>query len=130
MSLTNFTFKPAFSQPSWFFIFFDGAVTSVPVTISDQLAESGRLAAIVTSKGNSKACLYTRYGDFLAMREVFDAADVDSSGKIEGSEVGALIEKVAAEAEAMEAEPSVSELSSRMDAMDKKLDKLVRLLEK
>ena len=64
------------------------------------------------------------------LREVFDAADVDSSGKIEGSEVGALIEKVAAEAEAMEAEPSVSELSERMDAMDKKLDKLVRLLEK
>ena len=48
-------------------------MSSVPVTISDQLTENGRLAAIVTDNRFSKACLYTRYGEFLAMREVFDA---------------------------------------------------------
>jgi len=60
-------------QGPYDFIFFDGAVSSVPVTISDQLTENGRLAAIVTDNRFSKACLYTRYGEFLAMREVFDA---------------------------------------------------------
>ena len=75
---------------------------------------------IVSTAGGNKVCVSFPKA----------LADVDSSGKIEGSEVGALIQKVAAEAEAMEAEPSVSELSERMDAMDKKLDKLVRLLEK
>jgi len=60
-------------QGPYDFIFFDGAVTKVPAKISDQLTENGRLAAIVTDNGFSKACLYTRYADLLTMREVFDA---------------------------------------------------------
>ena len=60
-------------QGPYDFIFFDGAVTKVPAKICDQLTENGRLAAIVTNNVTSKACLYTRYGDLLAMREVFDA---------------------------------------------------------
>ena len=60
-------------QGPYDFIFFDGAVTRVPAKISGQLTENGRLAAIVTDNGSSKACLYTRYGDLLTRREVFDA---------------------------------------------------------
>ena len=60
-------------QGPYDFIFFDGAVTKVPAKICDQLTENGRLAAIVTDNGTSKACLYTRYGDLLTMRQAFDA---------------------------------------------------------
>ena len=60
-------------QGPYDFIFFDGAVAKVPAKICDQLTENGRLAAVVTDNGTSKACLYTRYGDLLTMRQVFDA---------------------------------------------------------
>ena len=60
-------------QGPYDFIFFDGAVAEVPAKICDQLTENGRLAAIVTDNGTSKACLYTRYGDLFYMRQVFDA---------------------------------------------------------
>ena len=54
-------------------IFFDGAVADVPDAISSQLAEEGRLVAVVSKDGVGKAMLMTRHFDQLSSREVFDA---------------------------------------------------------
>ena len=54
-------------------IFFDGAVQTVPHAICDQLAEGGRLVAIVSGERVGKAYLYSRFGGVISKREVFDA---------------------------------------------------------
>ncbi len=54
-------------------IFFDGAVQTVPDAICDQLAEGGRLVAIVASERVGTAYLYSRFGGVISKREVFDA---------------------------------------------------------
>lgn len=54
-------------------ILFDGAVPEIPETIASQLAEGGRLVAIVAGSRIGKATLATRRRGVLASREVFDA---------------------------------------------------------
>jgi protein-L-isoaspartate(D-aspartate) O-methyltransferase len=54
-------------------IFFNGAVADVPEAISSQLAEGGRLVAVVSKDGVGKAMLLTRHHDQVSSREVFDA---------------------------------------------------------
>ena len=54
-------------------IFFNGAVADVPEAISSQLAEGGRLVAVVSKDGVGKAMLLTRRHDQVSSREVFDA---------------------------------------------------------
>lgn len=54
-------------------IFFDGAVSAIPEAISQQLADGGRLVAVVQKGGVGCANLLMRYGDSLSTREVFDA---------------------------------------------------------
>ena len=55
-------------------IIIDGAVAEVPASILDQLAEGGRLAAVVAPQGGlGKATLFQRIGGTVSHREVFDA---------------------------------------------------------
>ena len=54
-------------------IFFDGAVQTVPDAICDQLAEGGRLVAIVSGERVGTAYLYSRFGGIISKRKVFDA---------------------------------------------------------
>ncbi len=56
-------------------IFFCGAVAEVPAEIGSQLAEGGRLMAVVKpGTGMGRATLTTRIGGVLAHRVLFDAA--------------------------------------------------------
>ncbi len=56
-------------------IVFGGAVAEVPETIVAQLAEGGRLAAVVRTEGSvGRAVLTTRTGGVIARRVIFDAA--------------------------------------------------------
>jgi protein-L-isoaspartate(D-aspartate) O-methyltransferase len=56
-------------------IIFGGAVAEVPSEIASQLAEEGRLLAVVKSgNGIGRATLTTRTGGVLARRVIFDAA--------------------------------------------------------
>jgi protein-L-isoaspartate(D-aspartate) O-methyltransferase len=56
-------------------IFFCGAVAEVPAEIGSQLAEGGRLMAVVKpGSGMGRATLTTRIGGVLARRVLFDAA--------------------------------------------------------
>ena len=56
-------------------IFFGGAVAEVPADIGSQLADGGRLMAVVISgSGMGHATLMTRIGGSLARRILFDAA--------------------------------------------------------
>ena len=55
-------------------ILFDGTVSGVPPAILDQLAEGGRMAAIVKTDGVGRATLMTRRGGIVASRTAFDAA--------------------------------------------------------
>ncbi len=56
-------------------ILIDGAVAEVPGAILDQLAEGGRLAAVVSPRGAlGKATLFQRIGGTISHREVFDAS--------------------------------------------------------
>ncbi|MGH6663066.1 MAG: protein-L-isoaspartate O-methyltransferase family protein [Rhodospirillales bacterium] len=54
-------------------IFFDGAVAEIPESVSSQLAEGGRLVAIVAGNGVGKGMLATRRRGILTTREIFDA---------------------------------------------------------
>jgi protein-L-isoaspartate(D-aspartate) O-methyltransferase len=54
-------------------ILFDGAVPQIPESISSQLAEGGRLVAVVAGSRVGKATLVTRRRGVLTSREVFDA---------------------------------------------------------
>jgi protein-L-isoaspartate(D-aspartate) O-methyltransferase len=56
-------------------ILFGGAVAEVPLEISSQLAEGGRLLAVIKPGGTiGRATLMTRTGGILARRVIFDAA--------------------------------------------------------
>ena len=56
-------------------ILFDGAVAEIPDDIADQLAEDGRLVAVVRrGEGVGKAVLVTHKDGILSRREVFDAS--------------------------------------------------------
>lgn len=56
-------------------IMFDGSVGRIPKTITDQLAEGGRLVAVVDDEdGVGKGTLIELHGDALSRRQVFDAA--------------------------------------------------------
>jgi protein-L-isoaspartate(D-aspartate) O-methyltransferase len=56
-------------------ILFAGAVSEVPAEISAQLAEDGRLLAVVKSEGTiGRATVTIRTGGLLAQRVIFDAA--------------------------------------------------------
>jgi protein-L-isoaspartate(D-aspartate) O-methyltransferase len=56
-------------------IIFGGAVAEIPDALREQLAERGRLLAIVRGDGIvGKATLMTKHGGVLSGREVFDAA--------------------------------------------------------
>lgn len=56
-------------------ILFDGAVRNIPAAIEEQLADGGRLAAVVRSEtAAGKAFVVTRHGGGFSRRPVFDAA--------------------------------------------------------
>lgn len=55
-------------------IVFGGAVSEVPSAIREQLAEGGRLVAVIAERGMGKAILITRHGGAFSSRTVFDAA--------------------------------------------------------
>lgn len=54
-------------------IFFGGAALQIPAKISDQLADGGRLVAIVAKDGVVRGTVMTRRKGVLSHREVFDA---------------------------------------------------------
>lgn len=54
-------------------ILIEGAVDTVPQAILDQLAEGGRLAAVVTENGVGRATIYRKDGGVLSHRVLFDA---------------------------------------------------------
>ncbi|MBE9554754.1 MAG: protein-L-isoaspartate O-methyltransferase, partial [Proteobacteria bacterium] len=54
-------------------ILIEGAVDAVPAGILDQLAEGGRLAAIVMENGIGRATLFPKDGGHLSRRVIFDA---------------------------------------------------------
>lgn len=62
------------SQAPYDVILFSGAVASIPGAIGDQLAEQGRLLAVVSDGTVGKATLVTKYGGVLSSRELFDAS--------------------------------------------------------
>jgi protein-L-isoaspartate(D-aspartate) O-methyltransferase len=56
-------------------ILFGGAVAEIPREVAAQLAEGGRMAAVLRSAaGIGRATLTTRTGGVLAQRVIFDAA--------------------------------------------------------
>ena len=63
------------SRAPYAVILFEGAVDAVPPAIAGQLAEGGRLLAVVHSEdGMGRGVLMTRNGGVLGQRAVFDAA--------------------------------------------------------
>jgi protein-L-isoaspartate(D-aspartate) O-methyltransferase len=54
-------------------ILLDGAIETLPVGLLDQLADGGRLAAVVGYGRAATATLYTRSGDDIGDRPIFDA---------------------------------------------------------
>jgi len=63
------------TRPAYDVIFFAGAVGEIPPEIAGQLAEAGRIAAVVKpDDGPGRATLVTRTGGILAARVMFDAA--------------------------------------------------------
>ena len=62
------------SQGPYDVILFGGAVASVPEPIADQLAEKGRLLAVISDGIVGKATLMTKFGGSLSSRELFDAS--------------------------------------------------------
>lgn len=55
-------------------IILEGRVEEVPKALFAQLADEGRLVAVVGETEMAKAIVYTRSGDTVAAREVFDAS--------------------------------------------------------
>jgi len=55
-------------------IFVNGAVQSVPKSWTDQLANNGRLIAVVQDGPLGRATLYTRIGDTVGERVIFDSS--------------------------------------------------------
>lgn len=62
-------------RPAYDVVFFAGAVAEIPAEISGQLAEAGRMVAVVKAdNGPGRATIATRTGGVLASRVMFDAA--------------------------------------------------------
>ncbi len=61
-------------------IFFDGAVDEIPQSIAEQLAEGGRLVAVVLGDGTGRGMLMTRHQGVLSSVEVFDATTAPLPG--------------------------------------------------
>lgn len=55
-------------------IFVNGAVSEVPKTWLDQLANEGRLVCLVQNGPMGRVCVYTKAGDTVGERVIFDAA--------------------------------------------------------
>ena len=55
-------------------ILLEGATDEVPEALKQQLADGGRLAAVVRRNGVGKATIVERHGGAFGVREVFDAA--------------------------------------------------------
>lgn len=55
-------------------IFVNGSVSSVPKTWLDQLAHNGRLVAVIQNGPMGKATVFTRTGDSIGERVVFDSS--------------------------------------------------------
>jgi protein-L-isoaspartate(D-aspartate) O-methyltransferase len=55
-------------------ILVEGRVAEVPAALLDQLAEGGRLVAVVGETEMAKACVYSRGQHGIAMRQAFDAS--------------------------------------------------------
>ena len=56
-------------------IFFAGAVAAIPAEIAAQLAEGGRMVAVLRpDAGPGRATVTTRTGGILASRVIFDAS--------------------------------------------------------
>lgn len=54
-------------------IFIGGAVPEVPKTLRSQLADGGRLVAVLTERGAGRVIVVERHGDAFGQRTVFDA---------------------------------------------------------
>lgn len=54
-------------------ILFDGAVEEIPDAVSSQLAEGGRLAAVVSDDGLGRGTVITRHRNGFSRHELFDA---------------------------------------------------------
>lgn len=55
-------------------ILLEGRAEDVPQALIDQLADDGRLVAVVGERETSHACVYSRSGGAVAVRQVFDAS--------------------------------------------------------
>ena len=55
-------------------IFVNGAVSAVPKTWLDQLANDGRLVCLVQNGPMGRVCVYTKAGDAIGERVIFDAS--------------------------------------------------------
>lgn len=67
--------QPSRARSAYDVIFFGGAVADIPPEISAQLAEGGRIAAVIKpDDGPGRVTLITRTGGILAARVMFDAA--------------------------------------------------------
>lgn len=55
-------------------ILLEGRAEDVPQTLIDQLADGGRLVGVVGERETSQACIYSRSGGAIAVRQVFDAS--------------------------------------------------------
>ena len=62
------------SQAPYDVIFLDGAAAEIPPAITGQLAEGGRLVAVLTGAGVGRATIMTKTGGQVSGRPVFDAA--------------------------------------------------------
>ena len=65
-------------------IVISGSVGAVPATLTDQLADGGRLVAVVGNpRGMGWATLFVRHGDKVASRAIFDAGTPTLPGFVE-----------------------------------------------
>ncbi|MFO1132553.1 MAG: protein-L-isoaspartate O-methyltransferase [Hyphomicrobiales bacterium] len=55
-------------------ILLEGRAEDVPLTLIDQLADGGRLVGVVGERETSQACVYSKSGGAIAVRQVFDAS--------------------------------------------------------
>ncbi len=55
-------------------IFVNGGISEVPQTWLDQLAHDGRLVAVIQDGPMGRACVYTKSGNAIGERAVFDAS--------------------------------------------------------
>ena len=61
-------------------IVLEGRAEEVPTTLLDQLADGGRLIGVVGETDIAQACVYSRSGGALAVRQVFDASVAELPG--------------------------------------------------